>query len=296
MRLLLITLIISNLFFSCEKKKEVVVVQEEPPTKVKVEKIVLKESYDKLSLVGQTEGNRNITVFPDIGVNGIIRNIKIDEGSNVKRGTSLMLIDQRAVTGYRFKNFIVRAKISGVVSKVYVENGDMATAQTKLCEIVQMDKVKLFIDIPERDIAKIQKGQQVNIFLQSYPREKFSGQLGQVFPSLDPNTQTLRGEVTINNPQLKIKPGMFAEVEIILKRKKAILIPKTAMLVEDNIRYVYLYDEVSQTVSYQVITVGDKFQSNIEVTNGLKPGDILVVDGNHKVADKDKVQVDDKKS
>ncbi|MDH4128874.1 MAG: efflux RND transporter periplasmic adaptor subunit [Spirochaetota bacterium] len=277
---------------------------QDPFPLVKIKLISKEIAYDKLILVGQIHGENEVIIFPDISVYGIVRNKQVDEGMKVTMGSALMEIDQEAVTGNRYNRFVVRAKISGIISQVYVQEGDTVSSNTKLCQIVQMKKLKVVIDIPEREIGKIKEGQIVNISSQSYPGEIFSGKLSNIHPSVDPNTLTLRAEVIIDNTSNKLKPGMFAKIEIHLKEKKAILIPLNSIIIEDNVRYVYIYnpDPKKQTVSKRIIKTGDYYGKYIEVIDipvavgekriyGIEEGEYLVVDGHYQVIDNDKVRV-----
>ncbi len=245
----------------------------------------------KLFLVGQVKGDKEIDVYPDTTVSGIVRRIRVNEGSLVRNGSPLMDIDQKAATGQLFNNFIVRAKSSGVVANVYVENGSLVNPQTKLCQIIQVKKLKILVSIPERDVDKVKKGQNVVFSLQSFPNKKYSGTLVQIYPSLDPNTLMLQGEVIITNVDKNIKPGMFALVDLIYENKTTVLIPLNSMLIEDNVRYVYVFNSDSQKVEYRTIKTGNYYGANIEVIAGLKPDEWVVLDGNYEITDKQQVRI-----
>ncbi len=290
MKLLTTVLLIILFTIGCEKTKKKVYVR--PNTRVKVESIKLEESYDKLILVGQLEGIKEINIFPDGKVTGIVKNIRISEGNKVKYGSPLMEIDQGSFTGYQFKNFIVKSKISGTVTNVYVKDGALATPKTILCKIVKMKKLKLVVDVSEADISKVEVGQLVHFYVKTYPNERFTGRFSNIFPALDPNTLTLRAEVIVNNKSYRLKPGMFARAEAVISKAMKILIPLNSMMIEDNIRYVYVYDKKTKKVNYRTIVTGNYYDKKIEVISGLKAGDLIVVDGNYQVTDNEKVRVE----
>ncbi|MDH5680911.1 MAG: efflux RND transporter periplasmic adaptor subunit [Spirochaetota bacterium] len=272
------------------EKKKAAKVEEILPL-VRIAKVELMDAYDKLNLVGEVQGENEAIIFPDVSVSGVIRSIKVDEGDVVKEGDPLMEIDRKAVTGNDFRPFIVRARMSGVVTHVYVQNGVLAGPQTKLCQIVQMKRLKVALDIPERQIGKVIKGQDVKIESQSYPGKVFNGKISQLYPSVDPRTLTLRAEVTLANSDQKLKPGMFTQTEIVLKRKKAVLIPLNALIIEDNVPYVYIYNPKEKKVSQRIVKKGSFYENMIEIPGGLKVGEMIVVEGQYQVTDQDKVKV-----
>lgn len=291
MKTIIVIMSLFVLLIGCKKTKEAKAKVERPGTLVKIDKVIRKKVPVKVPLVGQVEGDYTIAIYPDSNISGIIERKRVDEGAVVKKGQALMEINQQAVTGRVFNNFVVRAKIAGVVSDLKVENGDLVSSQTKLCEIIQMKQVKVVVDIPEKEIGRVNLGQEVKLSFQSYPGEKFSGKVSHLNPAVDPNTLSLKAEIDIKNSNFRIKPGMFAKAEILLNEKEVLLIPLVAMIIEDNVRYVYAYDPESSRVKQKVIRAGSTHEDMIEVEKGLKEGEEILVEGNYQVTDQEKVRV-----
>lgn len=278
------------LFQGCKKEKKEEKV-ERPGTLVRVEKAKKEKVPLKIPLVGQVEGDYTVTIYPDTGISGIIERKRVDDGDIVKRGQALMEVNQQAVTGRVYNNFVVRAKISGVISDLAVENGDLVSSQTKLCKVIQMKQVKVVVEIPEKVIGKVKLNQDVKLTFQSYPGEKFNGIISHLSPAVDPNTLSLKAEVDIDNKDHRIKPGMFAKAEILLNEKEVLLVPLMAVIIEDNVRYVYVFDPKSSKVKRRVLQVGQTHGEMIEIEKGLREGEEILVEGNYQVTDQEKVRV-----
>ncbi|HHV07313.1 MAG TPA: efflux RND transporter periplasmic adaptor subunit, partial [Firmicutes bacterium] len=108
----------------------------------------------------------------------------------------------------------ITAPISGVVSTVPVEAGQMVSSGTLVAMIVDMDEVKININVSEKDVPYLEKGQEVTATIKSLNNRVVKGELTSLAPAADLRTQTFKGEIRIANEDRDIKPGMFAEVEL----------------------------------------------------------------------------------
>ncbi|HQG46603.1 MAG TPA: efflux RND transporter periplasmic adaptor subunit, partial [bacterium] len=109
----------------------------------------------------------------------------------------------------------ITAPISGIIGKRYYEAGDMANPAMPVATVVQMERVKISIDATENDLGKIRLGQDAEIQVRSFEHESFSGKISKISPVLDPLTRMATVEVLVNNPERRLKPGMFARVRIV---------------------------------------------------------------------------------
>ena len=108
----------------------------------------------------------------------------------------------------------VSSPLSGIVGKRYYEEGDMAVPTMPVARIVQMDNVEIKIEATEADLAHLDIGQTAEVKVRSYPDERFVGKTTKISPILDPVTRMATVEVLIPNQDHRLKPGMFAEVEV----------------------------------------------------------------------------------
>jgi RND family efflux transporter MFP subunit len=125
----------------------------------------------------------------------------------------------------------ITAPISGVVSAVPVQAGQMVGAGTPVAMVVNMDEVKITINISEKDISYLKDGQEVTAKIKSLNDRAVKGKLTALAPAADLRTQTFKAEIKLDNEDHSIKPGMFAEVELkSMVQDNVLVVPSRAIL------------------------------------------------------------------
>lgn len=199
----------------------------------------------------------------------------------------------------------ITAPIAGVISERFFEQGDQTTPGMPVFTIVKMNPVKIQIEVVENQIGLVKVGQKAHVTVESYPDQLFEGKVSQLNPTLNPMTRTVRAEILVSNPDLKLKPGMFAKVEVVVNRHdNVLLIPKYAVL--ENTKLEYLGGEITNSkvivekfvftvqdslAFRKVIQVGIENGSVVEVLNGLNIYDLIVTIGQHNLLDSSKVDI-----
>lgn len=185
----------------------------------------------------------------------------------------------------------ITAPISGVVSAVPVEAGQMVSSGTLVAMIVDMDEVKINIDISERDISHVKEGQEVTAKIKSLNNREVKGELTSLAPAADLRTQTFKAEIRIDNEDRAIKPGMFAEVSLkSVSVDNVVAVPSRAILQSGAHYIAYVIDE-NDIASVREVTMGLIGEDFTEIKSGLKEGDIVVVKGQHYLKDGSPVTV-----
>ena len=194
------------------------------------------------------------------------------------------------------KDATVTAPISGIIGKRYYEAGDMAAPTLPLVSIVQMDKVKITFDATEEDLGKLAVGQKAEVRVKSYPDVTFSGSVAKISPVLDPLTRMAEIEVLVDNPQHKLKPGMYAEVQVTTRIiNDVIVIPRYAVIENTSLEKVEGKDVVVRNYFVYIVKNGKAEQrtldveflnhTRIAVRAGVSVDENLVVDGQNKLRD-----------
>jgi len=156
--------------------------------------------------------------------------------------------------------------------------------------IVNMDQVKVVVNVIERDFSKIKLNQKALVSVGAYPDETFAGKTSLISPTINPMTRTASVEITIPNRNHRLKPGMFAKVDIIVREKAdAILIPTYAVLEQSDVNRVFIL--ANGKAASREIQLGADQGESVEVLSGVDIGDSLVVAGHHRISSGEKVRV-----
>ena len=182
----------------------------------------------------------------------------------------------------------ITAPMSGVISAKNVEVGQMALPGQEAFRIVDLSKIIAESGVSEKDITKLQYGQSVNIVLQS--GEKYTGKLDSISPTTNEMTSTYPVSVSVDNPDGKLKAGMFADIEIIFGiNKNSIAIKNTSVINEDGVFSVFVNNKGK--AEKRNVRIGIQDEEYTEILEGIKSGDEVISSGQDALKDGDKVKV-----
>lgn len=183
------------------------------------------------------------------------------------------------------------APISGVVTARNYDDGDMYSQGQPVLTIEQTNPVKVMVNISEVYYKQVFKGMPVDIELDAYEGETFYGKVTIVYPTVEQNTHTFPVEVTISNPNQKVRPGMFARATVNFGDKNHVLVPDEALVKQIGAgdRYVYVYK--GGKVSYNKVELGKHIGEKYEILSGVNPGDDVVIAGQSRLANGKEVEV-----
>lgn len=184
----------------------------------------------------------------------------------------------------RLERSIVRAPIDGVISTLHKELGEYVDFGTPLCEIVQTDRLNAVIPVPERDIPRFAKGNEVTIRFDAFPGREFTGAIFRMQPTADLATRTFPVEIELPNPDGLLKPGMTARAEMVRERiEGAITVPLFAVRPMENQYFVVL--EKDGVAQVRQIIPGKLSGDRVHVVSGLQAGERLIVSGQRDLRD-----------
>jgi len=188
-------------------------------------------------------------------------------------------------TRVRLGEATIEAPIPGIVVKRYVDPGNMVGPATPLIRIAQIETVKVIGGVSERHFGSVTPGQTpATVAVDAFPGETFRGVVHLVGQAADPATRTIDVEIRIPNPDRRLKGGMFARVNLVLDRKADVpVIPNTAILRDEQGPYVYVVTD--SKARRRAVTLGLAEGVLHEVTEGLEPGDRVVVRGQRQLRD-----------
>lgn len=274
-----IILFLSLGLFGCqlEGKKEKEKNQEAIP--VRVEKVTLRSLQKTLEYVGNVKAQDEAIVYPKVS-GKIIEKIK-EDGSFVNKGEVIAYIDRDEV-GLKFENAPIETPLTGIVGRVYVDLGTNVTLSTPIALIVDMERVKIDLEIPQIYLPKVFLGQKAVMSVDAYPEEEFFGEVSKISPVVDPTTRTAPLEIIVDNPQHRLKSGMFAKVSLVIQENQNIpVILKEAVIVRDTQTYVYVIENKKAVL--RKITLGIRQGPYYEIKEGLREGDSVVIMGQERL-------------
>jgi len=245
-----------------------------------------------ISLNGDIRGLREVDVYTRVS-GKLIKKIK-EEGDSVKKGEIVALID-RDEPALGFTKAEVKSPIEGTVIRYYVDIGDSVIPQEPMPQepvvnIAYMDKVKIVVNVGEKDITKLRKGEKVRVSVDAYPEENFLGRVVKVAPAVDPGSRKLKVELEIENKDHRLKPGMFADVEIIYNEHSNVLVVPRISVLEKEGRTILFTVEDGRAKLREVKT-GVSDGEKVEIIEGLSEGEGVIVEGNYGLTDGAKVEM-----
>ena len=197
----------------------------------------------------------------------------------------------------------IRSPIDGVVTAKHIDEGNLIRVGDRIVTVADMRTVKIIVAAAEKYSAKITAGTPAKIGVDAFPEKVFDAKIYSIYPALDEQTRTVQSEIRLKNDDLLLKPGMFARVTLITKRKDdVVVIPRDVVLGGKIDRhYVYVVDShASQSdnsakagiiACKRFVKVGISQADRYEITEGLKAGETLVVNGMNYLADGMSVEV-----
>lgn len=177
----------------------------------------------------------------------------------------------------------IAAPISGTVIDVGTSNGELQrsldnSAAGGIATISNLDHVWVVGQVFERDLTLLKRAEHVDVTVQAYPGEVFHGTLANVGDVFDPATHTLRARVVLANPGHRLKPAMFASLQISRPSTTVILVPQTAVVHDGESTAVYVQGTDGKFALRQVRTGADH-GNDVEVVSGLSDGQRVVKTG-----------------
>jgi RND family efflux transporter MFP subunit len=178
----------------------------------------------------------------------------------------------------------VRAPFAGVVTLRNVDVGTLInTGNTMLFRIAQTNPLRTYLNVPQSSASDIRVGQTATLATPELPERKFSGAVTRTSNAMDPSSRTLLVEVQVPNPEGKLLPGMYVDVDLhIPRRDPPLLLPSDTLLVRPEGTLVAALDSKDR-VHFQPVVVGRDFGSQIEILSGLSNGQRVIANPNDAV-------------
>ncbi|MBN1101907.1 MAG: efflux RND transporter periplasmic adaptor subunit [Deltaproteobacteria bacterium] len=189
-----------------------------------------------------------------------------------------------------YERGFTQAPINGFVNYLYVDEGEFVDRGKPVADLVDLDKIKIQVDVPEMDVRYIKVGQTVGVRIDALPELELTGMVDFVAYKADPATRTFQVRVIISNTEHRVRPGMIARV-VFLRRviAEALVAPLFALVEKSGERMVFV--EKDGVVHARTVSLGVIEGERIQITKGLNPGDHLIVAGQSMIEEGTRVEV-----
>ena len=249
---------------------------------------------DYLEFGGDVASVNEVMVLPDQA--GKITNVLVKVGDMVKKDQVIAYVNPLRA-GVVYNDSPVKAPIAGRVTSLPVTVGSTVSQSSSVAKVARTDELEIRISIAERFISRIADGQKATLTFDAYPGETFGAKVFEISPVLDTATRTMGVKLRLDPPDNRVKVGMYGRVRLITETTKdAIIIPSGAIVTREGKEYVFVLNEETRndenpTVRFQPVHKGISVDNKVEITEGLKAGDEIVVKGYSLLSNGAKVKI-----
>lgn len=200
------------------------------------------------------------------GYDMAVQNVQTLQAQAAQRSASVALADKK------LHDSVIRAPFAGQVKQRMVTPGQYVKVQTPVMVVVDNDPMRVKLKVPEKMVGWVAVGQAVEVRVEAYPDQAFTGTISRMNPSVEPDTRSLEVEALLENEKGLLKPGFFARASIASSHvDSALLVPKEALRYLYGVYKVYSVDK--NTLHEIEVKLGRRDGEEAEIVEGLKEGD-----------------------
>ncbi len=185
-------------------------------------------------------------------------------------------------------NTVIVSPVNGFVAKRNTDAGAYASQNAPVVDVVDISTVRLIANVVEKDMQRVGAGDRARVEVDAFPGETFDGLIARVAPVLDPATRTAQIEVEIENSKHRLKPGMYARVNLTTEqRDNALVVPANAIVDREGQRGVFLAQ--NNTAAFRPVQIGIEDAARVEILGGVTEADRVVTTGAAALQDGDRI-------
>jgi RND family efflux transporter MFP subunit len=213
-------------------------------------------------------------------------------------------------------NTMISSPVDGFVGKRFLDPGASVSPNVPVASLVDIRTVRMVANLVEKDVRRVSAGTHADIDVDAYPGETFSGRVSRVAPVFDPATRTAEMEIEVPNPGFRLKPGMYARVQLTVATKAdAITVPSNAVVRLEGKPGVFVAqagggggaagsappdragttgtaaaaDDKTMTAKFMPIETGISDGQNVEIVSGVRDGARVITTGAGALKDGDRI-------
>lgn len=191
-----------------------------------------------------------------------------------------------------YQTIPVICPMTGLVTSRWLDKGSQVSVNEKLITITDMSSLVVKTEVNEKYFEAVKQGRQFPVFLNAYPNDTITGRISLVYPQIDPETRSVKFDISLLDFNKKLLPGMMAVIKVpVSVKENTIVIPNHAVLTSpDNKNFLFIVDKDSIAHRHFVET-GITSGNQLEIIKGLKENERVVVSGQEMLKDSVKVKI-----
>jgi membrane fusion protein (multidrug efflux system) len=189
----------------------------------------------------------------------------------------------------------IHAPFNGLLGIRQADLGEYLAPGAKIVPLETIDPIYVDFSLPERHFSELAEGQQLELTVQAYPGQTFQGEITAINPGIDQNTRNVQVRAELANPNGRLRPGMFAEVRVLLpERENLLTVPRTAITYNPYGDSVFVIEQQNNdlVVQRRPVETGNTRDGKVEIIKGLKAGERVVRAGQVKLRNDQRVKID----
>jgi RND family efflux transporter MFP subunit len=190
------------------------------------------------------------------------------------------------------ENTELHSPIDGVVTARMFDAKNIFGGAQPILTVMQLTPVKVVVNISEIHFPRVKTGMEARVKLDVFPDREFTGKINIIYPTIDQMSRTFNAEVTIANPDMAVRPGMFARVQINFGTLDHVVVPDLAVIKQPGTNTRYVFTVENGVARRRELQLGRLIGSNYEVISGLEPGAKVVVAGQSRLLDQTAVKIE----
>lgn len=243
---------------------------------IKTETAKLGKLEMMLKAAGRVSENLNKTAKVTSTLEGRLLKLNYDLNDRVKAGEVIALVQTPELLG---KALEIKAPIDGVITDRKSTVGESVTKETEIYVISEPAELWVFAEVKERDVGAVKVGQDAAFTVLAYPEEKFRGKVVRVGNRIEAESRTLEVRIEVKNEDGRLKPGMFADIEIVTTVEENVLLIAESAVQNEGEQKLAFVARGENRFEKRVIKTGVEQGGRVQVLDGIKEGEIVVTEG-----------------
>jgi len=243
---------------------------------IKTEVAKLGNLETTLKTAGRVSENMNKTAKVVSTLEGRLIKLNYDLNDRVKAGDVLALVQTPELLG---KALEVKSPIDGVITERKSTAGELLSKETQIYTVSEPADLWVLAEIKERDIGAVKVGQDTVFTVLAYPGEQFHGKVVRVGNRVEEGSRTLEVRIEVSNADGRLKPGMFADVEIVTTVQENVLLISDAAMQTDADNQIVFVALDGNKFEKRIVKIGMDQRGLVQILQGVKPGEKVVTDG-----------------